>query len=1112
MFFPSSLVKGQRDKISRIITRLEEAGFNVLPGFGRDREVLKEIMLDGAGRARVDILVSFSMKFSSAINDELKHLVLQLDVPIINAITLYSSPVDRWRRDPNGIPPIDITWTIATPEVSGLVEPTPLGGKIRKVDPVKGKIFYEYKVIEGNLETLVRRLKGWMRLKGKRNSEKRIAILYYNHHQGKQNVGASYLNVFASLENILNRLKKEGYRVEGEIAEKEIKGLVIAAGRNIGSWAPGELEKMLVAGEAVQLPMDIYEKWFSALPGEFKKGVIKQWGTPRDSSIMTREGKIIIPVIRLGNVVIMPEPARGWSDDPMKLYHDTTLYPHHQYVAAYLWLKYGFNADAMIHLGTHATHEWLPGKQTGLSRACPPEVLITDIPNIYPYIVDDIGEGVQAKRRGRAVIIDHLTPLVIHSKLYGEYARIYGLINDYRRAKARKSRTADLKLKEIESLVAKTGILKDLGLQSKPGKGVHLTDEILESLEHYLMEIRESYVLYGLHVFGSSPAGDALEETVARISELNHQVDEKEVEKRLDLSGRLELDRLIRALSVRFVPPGEGNDPMRNPDAVPTGKNFYGFDPSKVPSRAAWQLGKKAADEIILNHVKRHNKIPEKVAVVLWATETIRNEGVNECTILALMGLKPRWDRTGRVTGVDVIPGKALGRSRIDVLINPSGLYRDLFPDRLLWLDEAVQKAAAQKDVENLIAIHNHEIKKRLIYAGIDRKEAETLSRLRIFTAKPGSYGNGVAEMTGASGVWRSDSEVVKVYEMRAGFVFGQGKWGESAQQLLRENLSGVDVAVHSSSSNIYGTMDNDDFFQYLGGLSLAVTKESGKAPDTMITLQQVSGDVRVEDAAKTIGRELRSRYLNPRWIEGMKKQDYAGAREISNFVENMWGWQVTLPDSIDADKWQQTYEVYVEDKYQLDIKEFFNKANPWAYQSVTARMLEAVRKGYWQPTEDVKKRLAAEYAVDVVEKGVACCDHTCNNPLLNQMVMNIISVPGVLSPEIAEKFKLAIEQTAKSKLSDQVKKRVELQKSLGKVLTREDMKTAHADGENKKVESSRDAKPAEAVKGYRMEDMKRDDDASRMSSSGFQWIAIVVVLFFLALGLIGAIRHLRSS
>jgi len=1137
LLYFSSLTAGQVEPVDYIIERLEDEGFNVIPAFGREHDVLTLLLADKSGKSRVDLILAFSLKFYSSLDKKTDAALSALDVPVINAVNLYSLDIDAWRSDPVGIPPLDVVWNIANPEISGLVEPTPLTGKVKTIEYKSGKTVFIHKPIKENIRILIPRLKMWVNLQRKKNEGKRVAILYYNHSQGKQNIGASYLNVFRSMEVILQRMKKENYRIDGlgRLSEKTIKDLVLRYGRNIGSWAPGELDKMLAEGEAVRIPVATYKSWFDALPEEFKKKVVEQWGEIEHSTIMITDGELIIPAIMLGNVVLMPEPSRGWGDDPMKLYHDPTVYPHHQYIAAYLWLYHEFHADAMIHLGTHATYEWLPGKQAGLGPADPPEVMLADIPNLYPYIVDDVGEGIQAKRRGRGVLIDHLTPAVKQGGLYQEYARLYEMIGSYNQAFSSGSKTAPEKLAEIKNLVIKTGLYTDICRfhppapagssasdknSSRPAGGpeektadIDLNEEALQSIEHYLLEIRENFMPYGLHTFGVSPEGGALRDTINAVVTHNDLQETDPVEKAFRDSGRLELERLVKGLNGGYIPSGEGNDPIRNISAIPTGKNFYGFNPVKIPSRAAWALGQKAARQLMDKSLREKNRYPEKVAVMLWATETMRNEGLNESTILYLLGLRPVWDKQDRITGTQVIPAAELNRPRIDVLINPSGLYRDLFPGMLGFLDAAIQKAAVQTDLQNLVRKHSDDLKNHLVKQGVTEKQAEALSKIRIFTEKPGSYGTGVSEMTGNSGFWESDQEIADVFENRTGFAFGQGKWGEPARDLLKENLKTVDTAVHSVSSNIYGTMDNDDMFQYLGGISLAIKAESGQAPDTLVTMQGAPNQVAVENISKTIGRELRTRYLNPKWIEGMKGEDYAGAAAMADFVDYMWGWQVTVPDSVDTAKWEQTYDVYVSDKYDLGIEEFFDKASPWAYQSITGRMLEAVRKAYWNADEKTKKKLSVEYAMSVVEHGIACCDHTCNNPFLNQMVVNIISLPGVMAPEMVKQFKVAVEQAMGKKLSEQIESRKVLQQKLIQGFKEKPQKEPSSEtGNEKQAQVSEASSDPKNITGYKLEKFKaREDEATQLTSSGIQWIASLFIVLIIGLFVVGVRRRVDN-
>ena len=471
-------------------------------------------------------------------------------------------------------------------------------------------------------------------------------------------MGASYLNVFSSLEGILSRLRREGYSIKGTPpSENEIKRLVLRSGRNIGSWAPGELEELVATGKVIQLPVGEYLKWLEKLPDDYREKVASQWGKPGESEMMTRDQKMIIPCVQLGNIILLPQPTRGWGDDPMKLYHSPLVWPHHQYTAVYLWLKKKFHADAVIHLGRHGTHEWLPGKEAGLSPSCPPEVLIQDLPNIYPYIVDGIGEGLQAKRRGRGVIIDHLTPVFKKSGIHEEYRKLAGLIEDYHVALNRDKNVAQEKLKRAHELIRKLGIDKDLGLEE-------IDQEGMEEIEHYLVQIGQTMVPYGLHSFGKSPSGDALNELVAAIHSKNDKIGLDTIKENVARCGPMEMDRLIHALEGRYVPAGQGNDPIRTPEAIPTGRNFYGFDPKKIPSKEAYVLGEKTANQMIEKYLEEKGEYPDKIGIILWACETVRNEGINEATILHLMGMKPVWDKNDRVVGVDAHTGRRSGTTQ----------------------------------------------------------------------------------------------------------------------------------------------------------------------------------------------------------------------------------------------------------------------------------------------------------------------------------------------------------------------------------------------------------------------------------------------------------------
>lgn len=1092
--------------VSSLIENLEENNINVLPIYSFPSYLaLEKFFFDEQGKSRVNLIAAFSFKFASPDDKRTQKNLIKLGVPLLDPIRMYMNSIPEWRESPQGLGPIEISYTMSTPEFNGVVEPSVLGGRVALKDERTGRVVYKHQPIMENIEFFIRRIKAWRNLQAKENKDKKIAILYWNHTPGKQNIGATYLNLFRSLEEILKKMGEEGYHINGKLpSEEEIKDFVLKSGRNIGSWAPGELDELITAGKVIRLPFSRYREWYKNLDEDYRQKLGDEWGKVDDSDIMIKNKVIIIPYVNLGNIILVPQPSRGWSDDPMKLYHSTQLWPHHQYTAFYLWLTHEFKADAIISLGTHGTHEWLPGKQAGLSQSCPPEVLIQDLPNIYPYIMDDIGEGLQAKRRGRAVIIDHLIPSMKKAGVYEEYRDLSVLINEYNDALTRSTELANEKHKKIKTLVKTLGVDKDLLLKE-------VNEEAIEKIEHYLIELQEANVPYGMHTFGVSPKGEALEEFSLLIKERNQDLALDEIKKRLS-SCSLEIDQLIEGLDGKYILAGEGNDPLRNPDAIPTGKNFYGFDPAKVPSREAFDLGQKQAEEMIAKYLKENGEYPNKIGLILWSIELQRNEGTQVGTALYLLGMKPVWDKNNKITGVIPISGAKLGRPRIDVHMQSSGLFRDAYPNLILLLDEAVRQAGRLTDVENFIAQHNQKIKAYLIKKGYGEDEADILSKIRVFSAKPGSYGTKMGDIIGASGHWDSDAEIADAFINFVSFGYGKNIWGKPLEPVYKKNLEDVKVSMHTRSSNIFGVLDADGTYEYLGAFSLAVKRVSGEYPDVILSDQRNPDKAHIEDIERTIGEELRSRYLNPKWIEGMKKEDYAGARQIDKFVEYMWGWQVTTPFAIDEAKWEQTFEVYVEDKYNLKIKEFFNKANPWAYQSITARMLEAVRKDYWQADDITKQKLAKEYAVSVVEKGVACCDHTCNNPLLNQMVVNIISIPGVLPDKIVNEFKIAVEKATGEQLSKHVKKIEKVIQDIKAGFKKKtDTSQQNAETADKELVPDK-GKAQENVKGYKIEEVTKENTKTEMTSSGVEWVASLFVVFLLCLVATGAVRSSREN
>ncbi len=1089
--FSNSVLKERGNVEAYMINSLEKEGINTLSVFGRPpyHKSLEEFFLDKQGKPRVQIICDFLFRFMKGDDKETKRILQAINAPVFMPLLAHSITIEKWKSSPVGISPLRIAWQVCIPEQNGAIEPSMVGGKTAFSLKEMTDVVFDVVPMEENIDFLIKRMKGWHRLQALPAKEKKVAILYWNHPPGKQNVGASYLNIFKSISNILGALKQKGYTIKDRLpSDEEIKKLILLGGRNVGSYAPGELDKLIAKGKVIKIPLTQYKKWFKELDTDFQEEVIRQWGSPDEFKLMAKNNNIIIPAINLGNILLLAQPSRGFSADPEKLYHDTKLYPHHQYIAFYLWLKKEFNANAIISLGKHGTHEWLPGKQVGLSLSDPPEVLAQDIPNIYPYIVDNIGEGIQAKRRGRGVIIDHLIPPLEKGGSYMEYRELTALIDEYHNALNMDAALAGEKLKRVQKIIRKIGLDRDLNIE-------RLDHGAIEEVEHYILELQEKLIPYGMHTFGVSPQGTPLSSLAAAICFMSPEIKQEDMEKKLKACGANEMKSLLKALDGGYIPPGEGNDPVRNPAALPTGRNFYGFSVDKVPSREAFTLGKKMADEIIKGYIKKHGTYPDKVGVILWSTELQRNEGANVGAVLSLLGIRPVWDKKDRVVDIAPIAGDILKRPRIDVIVQTSGLFRDSYAKIIHLIDRGVRMAGSLKDVENFIAINNRKIKERLIEKGYQEKEAEDLSQARIFGPKPGTYSTALQKLIPNSGIWEDEKELADVFIHHSSFAYGEKLWGKPMKSLYKNNLKDVKVTVHTRSSNLYNMLDNDDMFAFLGGLSLAVKSQKGEYPDVLVSNMQNGKDVKIEDLPKAIGKALRTRYLNPKWIKGMKKEGYAGARNMDKFVEHLWGFQVTTPYAVDKTEWEQIHEVYVQDKYGLELEEFFNKNNPWALQSMTARMLEANRKEYWKASTDIKKDLARTYALNVIEKGVACCEHTCNNPMLQQFVTNIISLYGLLTPRQLDQFKMVMAKATGNTQEENEAKRKQSQESLTEVIEKiQKEETVKAKTKGKKIE------------GFEMVEEKNEE--TKMTASGSSWVVMVIVAGFLALLFMGWKRN----
>jgi len=1060
----------QQQVVDAVIKGLEAKGAKAF-GFyfeGNDESLTyPELLTDDQGNARVDLLINYrSLHYVEKRRAEFE----QIGVPVIHAINYTEGDEAAFREDNAGISPSLTPFFLVMPEDTGSTDPSIIAAN--SADKSKKGV---KEVLKDELNALVERAYNHARLPHIDNAEKKVATFIWNYPPGEKNVGAAFLDVPSSIAQIVKEMKKQGYSVEEKNAEYLIEG----AGKLLRpsyrqETRDEDLQALLDSGLADYLPLNVYTDWFYALPEFVTTPIIEVYGKPEDSPMLVdmpngepsaskepsadRKQGFIIPRMKLGNMVILPQGMRGDTiEEHSANYHNMKKAINHGYLVQYLYVRETFGAHAYIHLGTHGSQEWLVGKERGLSAYDAPNLVIGNLPVFYPYIIDNVGEAMQAKRRGRATMISHLTPGFAKAGLYAEVAKLNELISNYMLLE--QGQTQVNTQTEIIKLADELNILKDVELdkteleanfkehvailqdqlkgmaeQSQPlgvhtfgllPKDAHLYSTMLQMLGEEFTELAGKYeVEHGLAI----PESDAYEKNGERkitalvgFQFLKAHVEGKKLEGIHDaLKAQLitadeywvnfqniaETQNLLRALNGEYIKISHGGDPIRNPQAAPTGRNLIGFNPAKVPSKEAYDAGVKLMDQTIADYHAKHGKFPDKLAFSLWSLETMRHQGALEAQILHALGLKPKWNRAGQVTGTEVIPYSELGRPRVDVVISATGLYRDAFPNVMLWLAEAIDKVAKLKEENNFVYRHANALKTSLLEQGKNEEDAEYLSTVRIFSNDTGEYGTGLAGQSLDSGSWEDDSELADTYLNRMGYGFGKDekRWSESLGDinLYKQVLSGTDGVVFSRSTNLYALLTNDDPFQYFGGIGLAVRNIDGKTPEMYVANMRNKDKIKTQTMKEFLNQEMRSRYFHPRWIQAMQESGYAGATAILDRMNNMWGWEVMTPEAVRDDHWKEFFDVYVEDKYDLQMREFFENANPTALAQILERMLEAVRKDYWQADQETLQKMIDTYT-ELANKYDVVTDNDKFNEYVNTQAAGFGLAP-ILSalPEVA--------------------------------------------------------------------------------------------------------------
>ncbi len=1044
LFYRSSWVTGNLEIEKSLISSFEKKKIGVIPVFHyslKDESIgnlsgvkIIERFLLKNGKPIVEGIIKLTMFFLGNSKGNIKEsdapsgvsIMKKLNMPLFCPVTSYYKSKEQWLEDPQGLG-AQVAWSIAMPEFEGVIEPVIVGASKGIGNPEEE--FYE--AIEDRVERLAERIVRWISLRKKSNNEKKVAFILHNNPCAsvEATVGAgAHLDTIESVSDILKRMKEEGYRVNPPSDGKELIDEIMDR-KAISEFRWTTTDEIVDKGGALALvEKEKYLRWFQELPADTQHQMSEAWGNPPGEekggvpAAMVHEEKIIVTGVNYGNAVVCVQPKRGCAGarcdgQVCKILHDPNVPPPHQYVATYKWLSRDFGADVIIHVGTHGNLEFLPGKSTGLSSGCFPDIGIDTMPHLYIYNADNPPEGTTAKRRSNAVLVDHMQTVMVKGELYGDLDQIERLLDDYGRYKDTETAKAHTishmimgKVKGLNLLDDDTGLNRD-----------NFRDRVRD-IHDRLSLLKDTYIPKGMHIFGRLPEGEKLADFVYAIvrfentpdslrgvlskiigremvisgDELSEKVEDiargackdyvlndahldksigdlftvqpeelqtiKDIEKKIqDLMQSVlasnETTSLLNGFNGGYIEPGPSGLITRGrSDVLPTGRNFYSLDPHRIPTPAAWEIGKQLAQKTIEKYLNEEGKYPENIAFYWQCTDIMWSDGEGMAQMMCLLGARPVWYNNGRLKGFEVIPLAELGRPRIDITVRVSGITRDNFPSTIEVLDEIVQAVSLLDEPVEQNYVRQHTLE-RLNGASPDDSEAVRAATYRIFASMPGTYQAGTQLAVYAS-AWKTEKDLSDVFLFWNGYAYGKNVFGAAAHKSLQENLKTVDVTFNKTVTDEYDLTGCCCCFGTYGGMINAVKVISGK------NIQNYFGDTREPDkvSVRTLTEELRriarAKILNPKWIKGMKEHGYKGAGEISKRIGRLYGWQATakaVDDSV-FDDITRTFMMNEENR------KFFEENNPWALEEIARRLVEAVERNLWDPAPDVKEALKEIY------------------------------------------------------------------------------------------------------------------------------------------------------
>lgn len=1031
VFYRALVQGGGLAPINRLVRSLTRAGLNPLPIFVASlKDSLSADTLDQlfsqAPPAAILNATAFAVGSPHDGDDSPANPLIANDAPVFQ-IVLSGGSEDAWRASPQGLTARDIAMNVALPEVDGRI--------LTRAISFKGAAYFDeatecaittYQAMGDRIDFVTQLIANWTRLRSTATAERKVALILANYpnKDGRLANGVG-LDTPAATVHTLDLLAKAGYTTTPPADAQTLMNTMMAGPTN---WLTDRADTD--GGEL--LPLDVYKQYFETLPWDVKNQITTRWGAPEDDPFLSvceisppeaskpsKATGFKLSIHRFGNAVVALQPARGYNIDPTETYHSPDLVPPHNYLAFYFWLRHHWGAHAIVHMGKHGNLEWLPGKALALSQDCWPEVALGPTPHIYPFIVNDPGEGTQAKRRTSAVIVDHLTPPLTRAESYGPMRDLEALVDEYYEAAGLDPRRLTYLREQILSLSDATGLAQDAGLSGD-------ADSDLAKLDAYLCELKEAQIRDGLHIFGQSPTGqqeidltialarvprgdgkganasllralaldfglsiDPLDcdlsapapekpaalgdlkgwrsngDTVERLELLSQQIigdggrgalgvspiassavlDEIETRIRPAVAacGPSEGAGLLRALDGRAIPPGPSGAPTRGRlDTLPTGRNFYSVDSRAVPTPTAWALGWKSANLLLDTHLQSEGDWPKSLLITAWGTANMRTGGDDIAQALALMGVKPTWDAANRrVTGFTVIPATTLGRPRVDVTLRISGFFRDAFPQLIALVDGAARAIQALDEPEDINP------------AAARTKRGEDASR--VFGSKPGAYGAGLQAMIDER-LWSDRADLAQAYLTWGSYAYGADGAGTAARAAFEARLSQTDAIVQNQDNREHDILDSDDYYQFEGGAAAAVATLQGT--DRPIYHNDHSRPERpvIRRLEDEIGRVVRSRATNPKWIAGVKRHGYKGAFEIAATVDYLFAFAATT-GAVRNHHFDLVEDAFLADD---DTRDFIAEVNPPALREIAQRLQEAIDRNLWTPkSNSARARIA---------------------------------------------------------------------------------------------------------------------------------------------------------